>query len=211
MRVLVTGGSGSGKSRFAEGVCHRFGTPLIYIATMQPFGSDAAARIERHRAQRAGAGFVTVERFGAYDALDLASEVERSLASHRVAGDANGLTGGVGASTVLLECAGNVCANLQFSQDDRGGWVALDDARELAERVVEGVRAIGSQCANLVVVSNEVGADGASYASETKVYQRALGRANCLMAAEADAVFEVMAGCAQALRLGEGSPEWMVA
>ena len=209
MRVLVTGGSGSGKSRFAEGLCHRFGTPLVYIATMQPFGQDAAARIERHRAQRAGAGFVTVERFGAYGALDLASAVEQSLAARRVAGDATGLADGAGASTVLLECAGNVCANLQFSQDGQGGWVVLDDARELAGRVLEGVRAIGSQCANLVVVSNEVGADGSSYATETKVYQRALGRANCLMAAEFDAVFEVAAGWAQALKLGEGSPEWM--
>lgn len=68
MLVFVTGGSGSGKSAFAEGRIVQSGLARrIYIAAMKPQGADAAARIARHRAQRAGKGFETRERF-----LDLA-------------------------------------------------------------------------------------------------------------------------------------------
>lgn len=64
MTVFVIGGSGSGKSEFAEGLIVRGGfTRRAYIATMEPYGNDAAARIARHRALRAGKGFETVERY----------------------------------------------------------------------------------------------------------------------------------------------------
>lgn len=61
--VFVTGGSGSGKSAFAEqqvvdsGIARR-----IYLATMEAYGEEGRARVERHRALRAGKGFETVER-----------------------------------------------------------------------------------------------------------------------------------------------------
>ena len=51
---LVTGGSGSGKSAYAEQCILDFGgTRRVYIATMQPFGAEGQARIARHRKLRA--------------------------------------------------------------------------------------------------------------------------------------------------------------
>ena len=45
---LVTGGSGSGKSAYAEQCILDFGgTRRVYIATMQPFGAEGQARIAR--------------------------------------------------------------------------------------------------------------------------------------------------------------------
>ena len=42
---LVTGGSGSGKSAYAEQCILDFGgTRRVYIATMQPFGAEGQAR-----------------------------------------------------------------------------------------------------------------------------------------------------------------------
>ena len=61
MFMLVIGGAASGKSAFAEACSAARGAPALYVATMEPFGEEAAARIERHRAQRRGAGFVTFE------------------------------------------------------------------------------------------------------------------------------------------------------
>ena len=47
---LVTGGSGSGKSAYAEQCILDFGgTRRVYIATMQPFGAEGQARIACHR------------------------------------------------------------------------------------------------------------------------------------------------------------------
>ena len=62
MLIYVIGGSGSGKSAFAEELIVRSGLPQpLYIATMEPFGAEAEARIARHRALRAGKGFETAE------------------------------------------------------------------------------------------------------------------------------------------------------
>lgn len=62
MLTFVIGGAGSGKSAFAEAlVCRRNGKKL-YLATMLPHGAEAMTRIEKHRAQRAGRGFETLER-----------------------------------------------------------------------------------------------------------------------------------------------------
>ena len=44
MLAVITGGSGSGKSEYAESVAtslaKRDGLPLYYIATMRPFGAE---------------------------------------------------------------------------------------------------------------------------------------------------------------------------
>ena len=46
---LVTGGSGSGKSAYAEQCILDFGgTRRVYIATMQQYGAEGQARISRH-------------------------------------------------------------------------------------------------------------------------------------------------------------------
>ena len=65
MTALVLGGAASGKSGWAEDlICSLPRTgPLIYLATMEPWGGEAAERIGRHRALRAGKNFsCTVER-----------------------------------------------------------------------------------------------------------------------------------------------------
>lgn len=63
MLTLITGGCKSGKSAIAEAVAASYGLPLYYIATMEPWGGEAEAVIKRHLEQRAGKGFVTVERY----------------------------------------------------------------------------------------------------------------------------------------------------
>ena len=61
MVILVIGGSGSGKSEYAEGRCVQLNTKeKLYIATMEPFGEESLARIARHRRLRQGKGFDTL-------------------------------------------------------------------------------------------------------------------------------------------------------
>ena len=62
MLILVTGGSGSGKSAFAESVVMGLKTrPNLYIATMYPFDDECHRRIARHRLMRRDKGFETLE------------------------------------------------------------------------------------------------------------------------------------------------------
>ncbi len=95
MFTLITGGSASGKSAFAEEHVLKLSGRRIYLATMEPFGAED--RIEKHRRQRAGKGFTTVERC-------------TNLAGLSLPTDAN----------VLLECLGNLTANELYSAQGGG-------------------------------------------------------------------------------------------
>lgn len=63
MIVLVTGGSGSGKSAWAERAAAALPAQRrFYLATMRVYDPESERRVARHRAQRAGRGFETLER-----------------------------------------------------------------------------------------------------------------------------------------------------
>lgn len=91
MLVLITGGSGSGKSEFAEKTAMELGGDTLYIATMKPQDAECVKRIERHQKMRKGKGFKTEECYGSL------CDVTHT------------------ADTVLLECVSNLTANLMFS------------------------------------------------------------------------------------------------
>ena len=62
MIVLVTGGSGCGKSTWAEKLVSALpAEKRVYIATMQVYDDESVQRVARHRAQRADKGFTTIE------------------------------------------------------------------------------------------------------------------------------------------------------
>lgn len=113
MFTLVVGGAGSGKSTFAEALARRGPGPRVYIATMQPFDAECLARIEKHRRQRAGKGFSTLE---CYTGL---------------AGAAPGVPAG---ATVLLECMGNLVANELYAPEGGGAGAALAGVQALLPR-----------------------------------------------------------------------------
>ena len=65
MMILVIGGSGSGKSSYAEEiVCSVSGEDMkkYYLATMQIFDEEGRKKVERHRKLRSGKGFLTIEQ-----------------------------------------------------------------------------------------------------------------------------------------------------
>lgn len=174
MLQVVTGGSASGKSAYAEKLVQGWGTPLrYYLATMQPWGEEGALRAARHRNMRAGKGFVTVEAYHHLEALSFGF----------------GPQGGSGAAqdtAILLECMSNLVANEQFQA---GG-----SDEEVLGRIDRGIRRLQDCAAYVAVVTNEVFSDGAGYGEETMRYLRLLGQANRRLAAVADRVVEVVYG-----------------
>ena len=106
MIVLVTGGSGCGKSTWAEGLAASLPEgKRIYVATMQVYDNESVQRVERHRAQRADKGFQTIE-------------CEKDLASADI--DEG--------SIVLLEDLVNLMANEMFDGGDVSRIVPALDA-----------------------------------------------------------------------------------
>lgn len=64
MNILVTGGSKSGKSAFAEHLALQLsgGTPVLYIATMKASSDEDFAIVRRHEVYRRDKPFMVVER-----------------------------------------------------------------------------------------------------------------------------------------------------
>lgn len=179
MFVLVTGGSGSGKSEYAENRVLEMGQGRrIYIATMMCFDEESKKRVARHRAMRRGKGFQTVERYRDLKGVDLSGrDPDPGAGPEKMTGTS---------LTVLLECMSNLTANEMF--DPEG-------AKELAsEEIKTGIDRLLGKCDNLVVVTNEVFSDGLIYDPGTAEYQRVLGEINCYMASRADEVVEVVYG-----------------
>ena len=59
--VLISGSNNSGKSIYAEQLIAKTIGKRYYIATMRPCTEDNHRRIKKHRAQRQGLGFDTIE------------------------------------------------------------------------------------------------------------------------------------------------------
>jgi len=164
MLQVITGGSGSGKSAYAEDCIIKLGSnERIYIATMYPFDEESHRRIARHRDMRREKNFATIECY-------------IGLKDVTIPKGAN----------VLLECMSNLTANEIYQEN------GAHDATVGA--VLQGIDTLLNQAANVVVVTNEIFSDGIDYDEETKRYQQYLGRINLALAKRAEYVTEIVYG-----------------
>ena len=179
MRTLVIGGSASGKSKFAEGLCAAC-SQRVYLATMRPFGDDGTARVQRHRRLRAGKGFVTIEC-----PCDVGCALDELFPSRD-------------GRVVLLEDIGNLVANELYDES----WRLVGDASAIAAKIDSAVCVLEKRCDELVVVTVDVAVDGVAYVEETAVYQQVVAQVNAKLAARFEQVVEVVCGVAVWLKGG---------
>lgn len=164
MFLVITGGSGSGKSAYAEQCVLDFGpAERIYIATMYPFDEECDRRIRRHREMRSQKQFSTLECYTGLKTADIPED-----------------------SVVLLECMSNLTANEMYQEGGAGG--------QTVEEILAGICYLLKRVRHLVVVTNEIFSDGIDYDSETMRYQSYLGQINSEMGRMADQVTEVVYG-----------------
>ena len=107
---LILGPNSSGKSIYAENLAVQNKNPLIYIATMVPHTDENFTRIEKHKLQRAGKGFQTIEEPWNIDSLSVPSD-----------------------SVILLEDASNLLANGIFNHQQNGS-ICFEKIKTLANR-----------------------------------------------------------------------------
>lgn len=88
--------------------------------------------------------------------------------------------------TVLFECMCNLTANELF---DNAGMI-----RPAYDRILAGMAALEAQCADLIVVTNDVGSDGSRYEEKTRLYVETLGRLNQALAQRYEVVAEMVCG-----------------
>ncbi|MEF9939511.1 MAG: bifunctional adenosylcobinamide kinase/adenosylcobinamide-phosphate guanylyltransferase [Clostridium sp.] len=161
---VITGGSGSGKSEYAEQLVMSMGIDLrIYLATMMVWDEEGKKRVERHRRMRAEKNFKTVECYTNLADADFGVKDEKPV--------------------VLLECMSNLVANEYY----RVGSQAADE-------IIRGINCLQKKCIHLIIVTNEVFSDGAEYSRETREYIELLGKVNQYLGRKADTMTEVVYG-----------------
>lgn len=170
MMILIIGGSGSGKSAYAEDYITSFSKEKkkYYIATMQVYDAEGEQKIERHRLLRSGKGFSTIEQ-----PVDIKKALEKMES---------------GEKTALLECMSNLTANEMFN-----GEIPREE-EIVVEKIIQEIVDLNKELNALVVVSNNIFEEGKEYDTTTRAYIRALGRINEKLAALAEVVIEVVVG-----------------
>lgn len=120
MITLIIGGSGSGKSAYAEEYIISLSGERMkyYIATMQVYDAEGEAKIQRHRMLRKGKGFSTIEQ-----PADIEKAAEKMKQPE---------------GTALLECISNLTANEMFSGD------IPETEERVAQKIVRGVAALST-------------------------------------------------------------------
>lgn len=171
MIQLVYGGSGSGKSAYAERQVLAAGEDKRwYVATMQVYGEEGKQKVLRHQMLRAGKGFTSIE---------MPEVTDDSFENLKV----------LGGGTVLVECLTNLVANQMFPSD----------GSQRTEAAVTGIIydwfcQLCRAARNVVIVSGNVFEDGTAYGDGTVSYMNALGALNTMIAEKADRVTEVVCG-----------------
>lgn len=175
MKILLIGGSKSGKSHLAQELTRALacGAPMYYWATMEPADGEDLLRIEKHILDRAGWGFETVER-------------------GRLLGSAP-LPENAGSASVLFDSVTALVTNEMFNADFR-----QEDAAALTEaarqRSEEGLLALSSAFRNFICVADDVFRDGRDFDETTELWRKALAGTLITLAAEFDTVCEVVSG-----------------
>ena len=171
-RVLVLGGSRSGKSAFAESLLA--GSPdVTYLAasTAAPDDAEWVARVAAHRARRP-ASWSTLETTAPSDLLRR--------------------------GTVLVDSVTTWVAALM---DETGVWADEAGAQErLTGRCDALVNAWAMTPAHVVAVSDEVGLGVVPETRAGRLFRDVLGEVNQRLAGTADEVWFVVAGLPQRLR-----------
>ncbi len=170
--VLIGGGARSGKSSFAITRAQALGGRRLFVATAERSDDEMRDRIARHRADRATAGFDTLEEPRALpEALDADRE-------HDV---------------ILVDCLTIWIANLLV-----GG--ATPDA--VQDRIGALLEVLARRRAHVVIVSNEVGMGLVPETPLGRVFRDLTGVAHQRLAAVADELYLAAMGVMLRLRPG---------
>ena len=175
--ILVTGGTRSGKSSFAEKLCREQNNETAYIATSVPFDDEMKDRVKKHQQMRPSQ-WKTYEIYE--DVFNIIPEIAKN---HK---------------TVILDCVTLMVNNLMFRENLDYDEMTTHEVGALEERIkkqfVRLIEAVKKTELYFVIVTNEIGLSPVSGNRLTRIYTDIIGRMNQLVAAACDEVYFVVSG-----------------
>ena len=163
MKIFISGGCKNGKSYYAQHLAKaQKCSDLYYVATMKSADKEDDKRIERHRDERDGWGFITIEQ-----PVNIEGILDQC--------DKNG--------SFLLDSLTALLANEMFLPD---GTVN----EHAAEEIITGLEIILNCVENIVIVSDYIYSDAMLYDPLTEKYRKSLADIDRVAARLCDAVLE---------------------
>lgn len=169
--ILITGGARSGKSSYALELAESISPKRLFVATCPTIDSEMSDRVERHKLERSGRGWATIER-----EIDLTSILLR---------EADGF------DVVLIDCITLWVNNILFAGE--GQSPPLDD-HHIGEHCNQWLAAASSFAGTVICVTNEVGLGIVPDNALSRKYRDLVGTCNQLIGRKASEVILVSCG-----------------
>jgi adenosylcobinamide kinase/adenosylcobinamide-phosphate guanylyltransferase len=164
MKIFISGGCKNGKSYHAQRLAKAQQTDsLHYIATLKPADAEDAERILKHRRERDGWGFATIEQ-----PVDIEKILDKC--------DHN--------SSFLLDSLTALLANEMFLPDG-------DINEQAAEKTEGGLLRVLNSVKKVVIVSDYIYSDAFLFDTLTEKYRESLAMLDRAAAANCDVVLEI--------------------
>jgi len=168
MNVFISGGAKNGKSSYAQDLAVQMAKekrcPLYYIATMIPHDDEDRARIDRHRKDRQGLGFRTIE---------CGKNIEREIEGRE--------------GVFLIDSVTALLSNEMFRSDG-----TVDN--EASIRIAERLKSLCRTHDGLIFVSDFIYSDGVEYDELTDACIQGLAIIDRALAKECGKVIEMIHG-----------------
>ena len=175
--ILVTGGSRSGKSEFAERLVRSLGKKSAYIATAEICDEEMRLRVENHQARRNDDFWCNFEApFAAHETIASVGEVD----------------------SVLFDCVTIYISNILYAGcEEMANERRHEQVFVAVDLLLQAARESGR---HVVFVTNELGSGIVPFDPVTRDFRDLAGLVNQKMAQAADEVYLVVCGLAVELK-----------
>lgn len=168
--ILITGGSRSGKSSYAQKMAEDLAGPRAFIATCPAIDDEMDERIRKHREARSGALWHTIE-----ETLDLAGAMLRAP-EYQV---------------FLIDCLALWVNNLMYEAHKTGQRIDEEDITGKCREVLAACEQVQGA---IILVTNEVGMGIVPDNADARLFRDLLGRCNQTIASGAHEVILMACG-----------------
>lgn len=171
--IVVTGGSRSGKSEFAEQLVLSISERCAYIATAEVLDEEMHLRVEQHKSRRDSKRWLNYE--APFDADKILAQITDE------------------AGSVLFDCITMYLTNLLYGMNaqtfnEQEKKQMMGDA---IEKLLDAAKASGK---NVVFVTNELGSGIVPFTEMSREFRDLAGQANQMLAKQADEAYLVVSG-----------------
>lgn len=201
MIITIVGGSGSGKSEYAQNLISALHESeysdgrKIYLATMKCYGEEGTRRVARHLKLRENMNFETIEQTDFIDDI-VASKNDVVLIEDMSNLAANAMfdresQGATATKESIADSTNNEKADNEQSNNEKAA--AEESTNEvLVSGIIEQIVSLNKKVGALVIVTNDVNRDSCGYDELTRQYIKNIAAINAAVFEMSDKVYEIV-------------------